>query len=54
MKDKNLLELLDTYIDIVEKQDEIISRLSKIIEKQATEIKHYENICAYANDGQQD
>lgn len=49
MEDCNLLELLDTYIEMVEKQDEIISRLGKIIARQATELKHYENVNKFIN-----
>ena len=38
-QDDNLLELLDFYMDMVEKQDEIIYRMGKIIARQATDIK---------------
>jgi len=44
IRDENFLELLDIYITLVGKQDDVISRLSKIIAKQAVQIKHYENI----------
>jgi hypothetical protein len=44
IKDENFLELLDIYITLVGKQDDVISRLSKVIAKQAMQIKHYENI----------
>lgn len=49
IKEQNLLELLDIYMDLVEKQDEIISNLSQIVKKQATEIQHLKNIDEYIN-----
>ena len=42
-QDDNLLELLDFYMDMVEKQDEIIFRLGKIVARQATDIKLLQN-----------
>lgn len=42
-QDDNLLELLDFYMDMVEKQDEIIHRMGKIISRQATDIKLLQN-----------
>ena len=39
----NFLELLDLYMDMVEKQDEIIYRMGKIIARQATDIKLLQN-----------
>ncbi len=42
-QDVNLLELLDFYMDMVEKQDEIIYRMGKIIARQATDIKLLQN-----------
>ena len=42
-QDDNLLELLDLYMDMVEKQDEIIYRLGKIVARQATDIKLLQN-----------
>lgn len=43
MDENNMLELLDLYIDMVEKQDEIIYRLEKIIARQATDIQLMKN-----------
>lgn len=43
MDEDNMLELLDLYIDMVEKQDEIIYRLEKIIARQATDIQLMKN-----------
>ena len=42
-QDDNLLELLDFYMDMVEKQDEIICRMGKIIARQAPDIKLLQN-----------
>ena len=42
-QDDNLLDPLDFYMDMVEKQDEIIYRMGKIIARQATDIKLLQN-----------
>lgn len=42
-QDDNLLELLELYMDMVEKQDEIIYRMGKVIARQATDIKLLQN-----------
>lgn len=39
MDDDSILELLDLYQDMVEKQDEIIYRLGKIVARQAADLK---------------
>lgn len=39
----NVLELLELYIDMVEKQDEIIRRLGEIVARQATDIQLMKN-----------
>lgn len=44
ISDDNLLELLEIYMEMVEKQDVAIYHMSKVIAKQATEIKHYKNL----------
>ncbi len=43
MDEDNFLELLDLYMDMVEKQDEIIYRLGKIVARQATDLKLLQN-----------
>lgn len=43
MEDDNVLELLELYVDMVEKQDEIIHRLGKIVARQATDIQLLKN-----------
>jgi len=42
--DDQLLELLDLYIEMTEKQDETISKLSRIVAKQATELAHLRSV----------
>ena len=48
-QDDNLLELLDLYMDMVEKQDEIIYRLGKIVARQATDLKLLQNDQAFTD-----
>lgn len=43
MDDESILELLDLYQDMVEKQDEIIYRLGKIVARQATDLQLLKN-----------
>lgn len=43
-QDKNMLELLEVYMDMVEKQDEIIYRMSHLLKKYTTELQHLRNI----------
>lgn len=43
MDEDNILELLDIYQDMVEKQDEIIYRLGKIVARQATDLQLLKN-----------
>jgi hypothetical protein len=43
MDEDNILELLDLYMDMVEKQDEIIYRLGKIVARQATDLQLLKN-----------
>lgn len=43
MDEDNFLELLDLYMDMVEKQDEIIYRLGKIAARQAAHLKLLQN-----------
>lgn len=44
VSDENLLELLELYMEMVEKQDVAIYHMSNVIKKQATEIQHYKNL----------
>lgn len=43
-KDKNLLEILDTYAEMIDEQAEIIQKLVGLTRKQAVEIRHYKSI----------
>lgn len=43
----SLLELLEIYMELVEKQDVAIYHMSKVITKQATEIQHYKNLYGF-------
>ena len=52
--DQGFLEVLDTYMDMVEKQEEIIYRLSKIVKRQAYEIAHMKNVCGFSEEKAQD
>ena len=43
MDEDNWMELLELYMDMVEKQDEIIYRLRKIVARQATDLQLLKN-----------
>jgi hypothetical protein len=43
LDEDNILELLELYMDMVEKQDEIIYRLGKIVARQATDLQLLKN-----------
>ena len=49
MENDNILELLETYQDIVDKQDEIIRRLGKIVTRQATYLQLLKNDEEFSN-----
>lgn len=42
--DASVLEALEIYMDLVERQDEIIRHLSEIVKRQATDIMHMKNL----------
>ena len=42
--DQNTLELLETYMEMVEKQDEIIYRMTALLKSYAREIQHLRTI----------
>ena len=50
MDEDNMLELLELYMDMVEKQDEIIYRLGKIVARQATDIQLLKNDREFSDD----
>lgn len=43
MDEENWMELLDLYMEMVEKQDEIIYRMGKIINRQAQDLQLIKN-----------
>ena len=47
MNESNLQELLELYMDLAEKQDEVIFRLSGIMKKQAREIQHMRSVYGF-------
>lgn len=53
--EESFLELLDIYMTMVEKQDEIISRLSKIVVRQASDLEQYKIVHGFMdiNDAEQ-
>lgn len=44
MSEDKVLELLEIYMDLTDKQDEIIFQLGKLVKKQATELAHLRNL----------
>lgn len=50
MDEDNMLELLELYMDMIEKQDEIIYRLGKIVARQATDIQLLKNDNEFSDD----
>lgn len=49
MDEDNWMELLELYMDMVEKQDEIIYRLGKIVARQATDLQLLKNDREYSD-----
>lgn len=47
--DAVILETLEMYMDMIEKQEEIICRLSKVVKKQAYEIAHLKNLYEFSD-----
>lgn len=41
------LELLDIYMGLVDKQDEIIRRLGKVVAKQSADIEQYKTVYGF-------
>lgn len=50
MDEDSILELLDIYQNMVEKQDEIIYRLGKIVARQATDLQLIKNDREFSNE----
>lgn len=49
MREENFLELIDIYMDMVEKQDELIRRMGRIISKQAQTLQLIKNDKEFSN-----
>lgn len=47
--DAVILETLETYMEMLEKQEDIICQLSKIVKKQAYEIAHLKNLYGFSD-----
>lgn len=45
--DQNIQELLEIYMDMVEKQDEIIYRMSELLREYTREIQHLRTLNEY-------
>lgn len=45
--DAVILETLESYMETIEKQEDIICRLSRIVKRQAYEIAHIKNLYGY-------
>lgn len=48
--DGGFLEVLDMYMDMVEKQQDAITKLSQIVKKQACEIVHMRNLYGFIDE----
>ncbi|MCR5790376.1 MAG: hypothetical protein K6G83_10870 [Lachnospiraceae bacterium] len=46
----SMLELLDTLMDIIEKQDEIIYRFGRIVKRQATDLALLRNDAKFSDE----
>ncbi|MCD8364702.1 MAG: hypothetical protein LUC83_02585 [Clostridiales bacterium] len=53
-EEKNIMELLELYMDVSEKQDEVIFRLASIVKKQAREIKHMRSVYGFFEENPSD
>ncbi len=49
-EDDSMLELLDIYMEMVEKQDEIIYRLGQIVKRQATDLELLRNDAEFSDE----
>ena len=48
-EDESMLELLEIYMDMVEKQDEIIYRLGQIVKRQTTDLELLRNDAEFSD-----
>lgn len=47
--EESFLELLDIYMSMVDKQDDIIRRLSKIVARQAADLEQYKAVHGFVD-----
>lgn len=47
--DAVILETLEEYVEMIEKQEDIICRLSNVVKKQAYEIAHLKNLYEFSD-----
>ena len=44
---ESILELIDIYSDLIDKQDEIIHELAALLKRQSTELHHLRTVCGF-------
>ncbi len=49
-EDESLLELLEIYMDLVEKQDEMIYRLGKVVKRQREDLALLQNDARFSDE----
>ena len=49
-EDESMLELLEIYMDIVEKQDEMIYRLGKVVKRQREDLALLQNDAKFSDE----
>lgn len=47
--DAVILETLEEYVEMIEKQEDVICRLSNVVKKQAYEIAHLKNLYEFSD-----
>ena len=52
--EQSVLELIDIYADLIEKQGEIIHQLVELLRKQSVELQHLKNINGYLDGSELD
>lgn len=53
-REQSVLELIDIYADLIEKQGDIIHQLVEILRKQAAELQHLKNLNGYLDVSEMD
>lgn len=51
MGEQELLELLELYMDLADKQDEVITQLAAVIKKQAERIRQMQSVYGFFEEG---